>query len=83
MASAILIEPGRPMQNGYLESFNGRFRDECLNGHWFETLFQARAEIANWQRDYNEVRPHGSIGRVPPAPQPRKQRDPVTFKQDP
>ena len=44
----ILIEPGRPMQNGYIESFNGRFRDECLNEHWFETLHQARTEIATW-----------------------------------
>jgi putative transposase len=63
----ILIEPGRPMQNGYIESFNGRFRDECLNEHWFETLHQARTMIAAWRQDYNEVRPHGSIGRIPPA----------------
>jgi hypothetical protein len=63
----ILIEPGRPMQNGYIETFNGRFRDECLNEHWFETLHQARTEIAKWRQDYNEVRPHGSIGRIPPA----------------
>ena len=63
----LMIEPGRPMQNGYIESFNGRFRDECLNEHWFETLHQARKEIAAWRRDYNEVRPHGSIGRIPPA----------------
>ena len=63
----ILIEPGRPMQNGYIESFNGRFRDECLNEHWFETLPQARTVITEWRRDYNEVRPHSSIGRIPPA----------------
>lgn len=63
----ILIQPGRPMQNGYIESFNGRFRDECLNDHWFQTLHQARSTIATWRRDYNEVRPHGSIGRIPPA----------------
>ena len=63
----ILIEPGRPMQNGYIESFNGRFRDECLNQHCFETLQQARTVITEWRRDYNEVRPHGSIGRIPPA----------------
>ncbi|WP_374675991.1 transposase, partial [Ideonella sp.] len=63
----ILIEPGRPMQNGYIESFNGKFRDECLNEHWFQNLRQARTEIAAWRRDYNEVRPHGSIGRIPPA----------------
>lgn len=63
----ILIQPGRPMQNGYIESFNGKFRDECLNEHWFQTLPQARSEIANWRQDYNEVRPHSSLGRIPPA----------------
>ena len=63
----ILIEPGRPMQNGYIESFNGKFRDECLNEHWFETLLQARTSIAAWRLDYNEVRPHSSCRRIPPA----------------
>ena len=63
----ILIEPGRPMQNGYIESFNGKFRDECLNEHWFQTLHQARTTIGDWRRDYNEVRPHSSLGRIPPA----------------
>lgn len=63
----ILIQPGRPMQNGYIESFNGKFRDECLNEHWFETLQQARSTIATWRQDYNEVRPHSSLGRIPPA----------------
>ncbi|HDR9487931.1 TPA: IS3 family transposase [Burkholderia aenigmatica] len=63
----ILIEPGRPMQNGYIESFNGKFRDECLNEHWFQTLAQARAAIAMWRQDFNEVRPHSSLGRMPPA----------------
>jgi putative transposase len=63
----LLIEPGRPMQNGYIESFNGKFRDECLNEHWFETLAQARAAIAEWRQDYNEVRPHSSCRRMPPA----------------
>jgi putative transposase len=48
------------MQNGYTESFNGRFRDECLNEHWFQTLRNARKEIAAWRFDYNEVRLHGS-----------------------
>jgi putative transposase len=62
----LLIEPGKPMQNGYIESFNGKFRDECLNEHWFQSLGQARAEIASWRRDYNEVRPHSSLGRIPP-----------------
>ena len=63
----ILIQPGRPMQNGYIESFNGKFRDECLNEQWFQTLSQARTCIAEWRRDYNEVRPHSSLGRIPPA----------------
>ena len=63
----ILIEPGRPMQNGYIESFNGKFRDECLNEHWFETLPQARAIITDWRQDYNEIRPHSSCQRMPPA----------------
>lgn len=63
----ILIQPGRPTQNGYIESFNGKFRDECLNEHWFQTLPQARSEIASWRQDYNEVRPHSSLGRIPPA----------------
>ena len=63
----ILIQPGRPMQNGYIESFNGKFRDECLNEHWFETLPQAKAAIAIWRQDYNEVRPHSSCRRMPPA----------------
>jgi len=63
----ILIEPGRPMQNGYIESFNGKFRDECLNEHWFETLAQARSTIAAWRQDFNEFRPHSSCRRMPPA----------------
>ena len=63
----LLIEPGRPMQNGYIESFNGKFRDECLNEHWFETLRQARNAVAIWRQDYNEVRPHSSCKRMPPA----------------
>jgi putative transposase len=63
----ILIQPGRPMQNGYIESFNGKFRDECLNEHWFQTLPQARSEIAIWRQDYNQVRPHSSLGGIPPA----------------
>lgn len=63
----VLIQPGRPMQNGYIESFNGKFRDECLNEHWFETLLQARQVIGAWRQDYNEVRPHSSCLRMPPA----------------
>ena len=63
----ILIQPGRPMQNGYIESFNGKFRDEHLNESWFETLKQARNAASIWKQDYNQVRPHSSVGRIPPA----------------
>ena len=63
----ILIQPGRPMQNGYIESFNGKFRDEHLNESWFETLQQARNAASTWKLDYNQVRPHSSVGRIPPA----------------
>jgi len=63
----VLIDPGKPMQNAFIESFNGKLRDECLNEQWFETLAQARTTIAAWRRDYNEVRPHSSLGRIPPA----------------
>jgi putative transposase len=63
----LLIEPGKPTQNAYIESFNGKFLDECLNEHWFETLALARIEIAAWRRDYNEVRLHSSCNRMPPA----------------
>jgi putative transposase len=55
------------MQNGYIERFNGKFRDEHLNEQWFETLHQARSATAIWRQDYNEVRPHRSLGRIPPA----------------
>jgi putative transposase len=62
------IQPGRPMQNGRVESFNGRLRDEFLNVSWFGNLFDARRQAAEWQKDYNEVRPHSSLGyRTPRA----------------
>ena len=63
----ILIEPGSPTQNAYIESFNGTFRDECLDENWFDSLEQARQTIATWRTDYNEIRPHSSCGRMPPA----------------
>ena len=62
-----LIAPGKPTQNAYIESFNGKFRDECLNDHYFHNLAHARAVIAAWRVDYNEARPHSSLGRRPPA----------------
>jgi putative transposase len=62
-----LIEPGKPTQNAFIESFNGRFRDECLNDQWFTSLAQARILIAGWRRDYNEVRPHSALDYLTPA----------------
>jgi putative transposase len=61
------IAPGKPSQNGYAESFNGKFRDECLNQHWFMSLNDARRKIEVWRQDYNHVRPHSSIGDIPPV----------------
>ncbi len=62
-----LIQPGKPTQNAYIESFNGKFRDECLNEHWFTSLAQARILVAGWRRDYNECRPHSALGYQTPA----------------
>jgi len=61
------IEPGRPMQNGSVESFNGRFRDEMLNEHAFPTIFHARSAIEAWRLDYNLGRPHTALGGLTPA----------------
>ncbi len=62
-----LIQPGKPNQNAYIESFNGRLRDECLNEHWFPTLLHARTEIETWRREYNEERPKKTLGGLTPA----------------
>jgi putative transposase len=61
------IDPGKPMQNGYQESFNGKFRDECLNLHWFMNLDNARRTIARWEEEYNTTRPHSALGNRAPA----------------
>lgn len=61
------IQPGKPQQNGYVESFNGKFRDECLNVSWFENLWDARRKIAAWRVEYNEERPHSALGYQTPA----------------
>jgi putative transposase len=55
------IQPGKPVQNGYVESFNGRLRDECLNVNWFRNLFEARRKTTLWRQDYNAARPHSSL----------------------
>ncbi len=60
------IEPGKPVQNAFIESFNGKMRDECLNEHWFMSLGEARQTIEVWRRDYNEVRPHSALGNRTP-----------------
>ncbi len=61
------IAPGKPTQNAFVESFNGKLRDECLNETLFSSVRQARAVLANWQKDYNEVRPHSALGGRTPA----------------
>ena len=61
------IQPGRPMQNGRVESFHGKLRDECLRVSWFQNMFEARRKIAAWRNEYNEERPHSSLGYRTPA----------------
>ena len=56
------IRPGKPIENAYIESFNGRLREECLNVSWFRNLFDARRQIAAWRKHYNQLRPHSSLG---------------------
>jgi len=65
----LFIQPGSPWENGYVESFNGKLRDELLNGEIFTTLIEARIIIEQWRREYNEVRPHSAHGYRPPAPE--------------
>ncbi len=65
----LFIEPGSPWENGYNESFNGKLRDELLNGEIFDTLFEAKVLLENWRREYNGIRPHSSLEDRPPAPE--------------
>ena len=65
----LYIEPGSPWENGYIESFNGKLRDELLNGEIFETLLEAKVLIEGWRQEYNQVRPHSALGYRPPAPE--------------
>lgn len=62
-----LIQPGKPTQNEFIESFNGRFRDEYLNEHWFSDILHARKTINDWRQDYNECRPHSSLDYQTPV----------------
>ena len=66
------IQPGKPTQNAYIESFNGRLRDECLNANWFTSLSDARRKVETWRLDYNQQRPHSSLDYLPPAEFARK-----------
>ncbi len=65
----VYIEPGSPWENGYIESFNGKLRDELLNREIFDTLFEVKALVERWRREYNHIRPHSSLGYKPPAPE--------------
>ena len=65
----LFIEPGSPWENGYVESLNGKLRDELLNGEIFYTLTEAKVLVDRWRREYNQVRPHSSLGYRPPAPE--------------
>jgi len=67
----LFIEPGSPWENGYIESFNGKLRDELLNREIFTTLIEAKVLIGQWGKEYNQVRPHSSLGYRPPAPEAR------------
>jgi putative transposase len=67
--TTLFIEPGSPWENGYVESFNGKLRDELLNGELFYTLKEAQILIEHWRREYNHLRPHSALGGRPPAPE--------------
>lgn len=69
------INPGKPTENAFIESFNGRFRDECLNEHWFLDMMDAREKIGEWQELYNYHRPHSSLGNLTPAEFARQYRE--------
>ena len=58
---------GKPTDNAFIESFNGSFRDECLNAHWFLSLEDAQTKVEKWRQDYNEFRPHSALGNMTPS----------------
>lgn len=70
----LFIEPGSPWENGYIESFNGKFRDELLDGEIFDTLLEAKVLIERWRLEYNTIRPHSALGYRPPAPETIQER---------
>lgn len=68
------IQPGKPVQNAFIESFNGKLRDECLNENYFTSLIDAKTTIEAWRRDYNDTRPHSSLGDLTPTEFAMKKR---------
>jgi hypothetical protein len=70
------IQPGKPVQNAYVESFNGRLRVACLNANWFTSLSDARRKIETWRQDYNQQRPHSALDNLPPQNFPVRKRKP-------
>ena len=77
------IAPGKPMQNGFVESFNGSFRDECLNETLFSSLPQAREQIIKWKEDYNAERPHSSLGNITPNEFAKKAKAEMALQKQP
>jgi putative transposase len=69
------IDPGKPTQNAFVESFNGKFRDECLNEHWFTDIADARRKIEAWREEYNTFRPHSSLGDMSPSEFAARQKE--------
>ena len=65
----LFIDPGSPWENGYIESFNGKFRDELLNGEIFDTIMEAKVVTEKWRNTYSKIRPHSSLGYRPRAPE--------------
>ena len=68
------IRPGKPVENAFIESFNGRLRDECLNVYSFESIAHAQELIEGWRRDYNDRRPHGALGHLTPSEYARRRQ---------
>ena len=77
------IRPGKPVENAFIESFNGRLRDECLNVHQFESLADAQAKIEAWRIDYNQRRPHSSLGHLTPNEFARQRQEDRTVEDAP
>ena len=78
-AAPLYIEPGSPWENGYCERFNGKLRDECLNGEIFYSLREAQIVIEQWRIEYNTRRPHSALGYRPPAPETLQPQQHSTF----